>query len=297
MVFARINNCLHIIYSTERQAMNPVNTYNISTRQSEPSQTHLVNDKEISANYVEPSRQSNLKRAYTAQAMATTFSAFSVPTLLAPLLLPNHLQAMRFMMTGLVMADRKLQAGPSYTPPENPIQSLIGNVLQLSPFVLAFGLNAKLNERYLNKPQTLGARFAAQIQHAWTHFVEKMPKAMANGMRRYPINATLAATAAQLTGCAIGNELSMRYHERRGATLKEAGEKNTLSERVKNNPANYAYGASLFTVTALLASPIGQTMLVNLKLSKPLCAMAITTTAVTAAALVPNKQVSVTDFV
>jgi hypothetical protein len=297
MGFARINSRLHIIYSIERQAMNPTNINNISTRQSQPSQTYPVSYQKISAEHVEPSNQSNLKRLYTAQALTTTFGAFTVPTLLAPLLLPNHLQAMRFMMTGLVMADRKLQASPIYTPPENPIQSLIGNVLQLSPFVIAFGLNAKLNESYLNKPQTLGARFAVKIQQAWTQLAEKMPKAIANGMRRYPINATLAATAAQLSGCAIGNELSMRYHESRGATLQEAGEKNTFTERVKTYPVNYAHGASLFTVTALLASPLGQKMLTNLKLSKPLCAMAITTTAVTAAALVPNKQVSVTDFV
>lgn len=224
---------------------------------------------------------------YTGQALATTARAFTLPTILAPILLPASLYCMRFVATGVILADQLMKGrAVDFTPPADPRQSLVGTSIGLFPFIPGFALHARLSETYFSNPQTRGSKFMAATGRAWAGFCSRLPKAIASVMRGYPLNFALGFGVTQLTASAVGSVASASYHHARGGTLvrtKQNGSPKKLVDRVRKNPQAYIAGASLFTIPSLLSSPPVQRAIRGAGLSGPAASAVIATGVVVAA--------------
>jgi hypothetical protein len=230
---------------------------------------------------------------YTGQALATTAKAFTLPTILAPLLLPASLYCLRFLATGVILADQLVKGrAVDFTPPADPRQSLVATSFGLFPFIPGFALHARLSETYFSDPQTRGSKLMAEFGKAWSGFCSRLPKSIANVMRSYPLNFAFGFGVTQLTASAAGSGLSASYHRARGAKLvhvKRTGSPKKLVERVKTNPDAYIAGASLFTIPTFLSSPPVQTAIKGAGLSGPAASAIIATGVVVAAGALSLK--------
>lgn len=224
---------------------------------------------------------------YTGQALATTAKAFTLPTILAPILLPASWYCMRFLATGVILADQLVKGrAVDFTPPADSRQSLAATSIGLFPFIPGFALHARLSETYFSNPQTKGSKFVADIGKAWAGFCSRLPKAVASAIRGYPLNFALGFGVTQLTASAVGSGASASYHHARGGKLvyvKRAGSPKKLVDRVKENPEAYIAGASLFTIPTLLSSPPVQRAIKGAGLSGPAASAVIATGIVVAA--------------
>jgi hypothetical protein len=225
--------------------------------------------------------------SYTAQALATTAKAFTLPTIVAPLLFPMRFYCVRFIATGLILADQLVKGrAVRFTPPVDSRQSLYATSLGLFPFIPGFALHARLGETCFSNPQTRAFKFAEAIAKSWSGLSSRLPEAVARIVRRYPLHLVLGLSATQLTASAAGSGVSASYHRARGAKLvqvKHKGPAKNLPERVKENAAAYVAGASLFTLPAALASPPVQKAIKGAGLSGAAASAVIATGVVIAA--------------
>jgi hypothetical protein len=225
--------------------------------------------------------------SYTAQALATTAKAFTLPTIVAPLLLPARFYCVRFIATGVILADQLVKGrAVDFTPPVDPRQSLYATSFGLFPFIPGFALHARISETCFSNPQTKAFKFVEAIGKSWSGFSSRLPEAIASVMRRYPLNLALGFGLTQLAASAAGSGVSASYHRARGARLVHVKRKSppkNLLERLEENTGAYVAGASLFTIPAALSSPPVQKAIKGAGLSAAAASALIATGVVIAA--------------
>ena len=227
-----------------------------------------------------------LPATYVAQAMRTTFCAFTVPTILAPLM-PAPLQPLRLLACGGIYADQQMRPSETrFYPQPSRRRQYAGIMLSLLPFIPAFAIQAHLTETWCANPSSWGGRAAAASQHAWSRLCQRLPQRVGAVAARYPVNFVLARFVAQMAAVTTGSMLALAYHRMRGSRLTVRATplpSRSLRERLQSRPDAYAVGAAPFILPAVLDSRFGRAILQAPGVPRALCGMAITSALVGAA--------------
>lgn len=222
---------------------------------------------------------------YVARAMRSTFCAFTVPTIIAPLL-PAPVQPLRLLACGALYADQQMRPSDMrFQPAPTRRRECAGILLSLIPFIPAFAIQAHLTESWCANPASRLARMALASQRAWSRACERLPGEIGRVAARYPINFVLARFAAQMAAVVTGSALSLGYHRMRGSTLVKRlpPQARRLRERLQARPDAYAAGIAPFIVPVLLESRFGRAVLQPPRVPRAVCGMVVTTALVSAA--------------
>lgn len=232
-----------------------------------------------------------LRRDWQSQAVAGSIKAFTVPSLLAPLLLPPHLQHLRFFVMGAMLREQRQQNTIRFVPAPDRRGELTGMALALGPFVPALALHGKLNHMLATRWASAPGQANATFDAAWARFAERLPSAVRPVLRRYPLTAMLTLVPLQVLASGSGAALSGAWHARQGRWMIEqpppaAGQ--SMASRMLANPLPWVGAVLPFALPAAFASATGRHFLTAMGLGAAGTSAAITLSAILAAITPPT---------